>query len=95
MILLFVVLLLTGSEVTDKDGFRHTDGRYAKFATSYETIAECETARWGVIREAKQSAEIAFVSKCATKNDVLEMMMFSDNTKALPEEPTTAKKGSF
>jgi len=48
-----------------------------------------------VIREANHSAEIAFVSKCATKNDVLEMMMFSDNTKPLPAESTTAKKESF
>ena len=95
MILLVVVLLLTGSEVTDKDGFRHTDGHYAKFTTSYETLAECDSARSGVIREANHSAEIAFVSKCATKNDVLEMMMFSDNTKPLPAESTTAKKESF
>jgi hypothetical protein len=95
MIILIVVVLLTGSELTDKDGFRHTDGRYAKFGTTYETIAECESARSGVIREAKQAAEIAFVSKCATKNDTLEMSMFSDNTKPLPAEPTAAKKESF
>lgn len=87
MIFLFIVMLLSGSEGMNGD-LHVMKGRYTSASFTFDTLERCEAFRRDVANASSKGAEVALISKCGTKDDILHYQQFSDSTKPLPAEPT-------